>query len=215
MPVRSFDRLARIYAALERLAFGRSLERARFAHLDALAAARRILVVGDGDGRCLARLLQVAPAASIHAIDTSRAMLHRAAARVPPADRQRVTFERADVRFFQPRGSIDAVVTMFVIDCLTRDEAAAMIGTLAGALKAGGDWLWADFVEPPSGWRRLRARLWLRFLYWFFRVTTNLQVRDVPPAERLFDAAGLVPAAVLELQHGMVRSVRFRKETAG
>src|SRR5690606_35643402 len=50
-PPAGFVRVARIYHALERLAFGRALERARFALLPALAGCRDVLVLGDGDGR--------------------------------------------------------------------------------------------------------------------------------------------------------------------
>lgn len=209
----SFDRLAPVYKWLERIAFGRALEQARFAHVDSLADARRILVIGDGDGRCLERILDVARAASVDAMDTSLEMLARAADRLPAAARERVTFAETDVRTFTPTGTYDAITTMFVIDCLTRDEAAAVIARLARALKPGGAWLWADFVEPPSGWRRLRARLWLRFLYWFFRMTTGLQVRQVPPAEALFEAAGLAATSTVELQYGLIRSVRYAFRT--
>jgi hypothetical protein len=47
-----FDRLASAYRALEFLAFGGDLERARFAYLDRLASSRDILLLGEGDGRC-------------------------------------------------------------------------------------------------------------------------------------------------------------------
>lgn len=50
---RSFDRLARIYRVLELAAFGRDLERARFELLPHLRGAQAILIVGEGDGRCL------------------------------------------------------------------------------------------------------------------------------------------------------------------
>lgn len=210
----TFDRLARVYRPLEWIAFGRTLERARTAHLDALADARRALVIGDGDGLALARLLRIAPCASVHAIDTSAAMLERAASRLDDADRHRVTFEQADVRTFVARGPYDAITTLFVLDCLTSSDAAAVVARLSAELTPGGCWLWADFVEPPTGWRRLRARLLLRFLYWFFRMTTNLQVREVPPAEQLLDAAGLEAVAVTELEQGLIRSVLFRRPAA-
>jgi ubiquinone/menaquinone biosynthesis C-methylase UbiE len=90
----NFDRLARIYRALEFVAFGRDLERARYCFLDQLASCRDILVLGEGDGRCLARLVHVAPAARIHCVDASAAMLACAARRLTdPATRARVQFQ--------------------------------------------------------------------------------------------------------------------------
>ena len=81
-PAANFDPLARLYRALEYLAFGGDLERARFCLLDHLAGRRSILILGEGDGRCLARLLPLAPEARIHCLDASPAMLARAGARI-------------------------------------------------------------------------------------------------------------------------------------
>ncbi len=72
-----FDRVARLYRVLEYLSFGPMLERCRFHHLPALAAAdcSRALILGDGDGRFLARLLAACPELSAQAVDASPAML--------------------------------------------------------------------------------------------------------------------------------------------
>ncbi|MFI5356043.1 MAG: hypothetical protein ACHQ4G_01785, partial [Opitutales bacterium] len=59
-PSDRFGRLAAIYQPLEFLALGRDLERARFTLLPHLRDCTRILVPGDGDGRCLARLAAIA-----------------------------------------------------------------------------------------------------------------------------------------------------------
>ena len=49
------DRIARSYRWLEYAAFGVALERARFDFLRCAAEARRVLILGEGDGRFLAR----------------------------------------------------------------------------------------------------------------------------------------------------------------
>ena len=113
-----FDRLAPFYRALEFLAFGRDLERARFCFLGELRDCRSILVLGEGDGRFLARLAGIAPHARIHCVDSSPAMLALAAARIPGAGAgARVSFERADVlgARFDP-AAYDAVATLFFLD---------------------------------------------------------------------------------------------------
>ena len=134
----NFDRLARIYRGLEFVAFGRDLERARFEFLARVAAARSILILGEGDGRCLARLVAAAPRARIHCVDSSPAMLARAAARLDnPADRQRVTFECADVlKLDFPRAAFDAAITFFFLDCFAADVAAEVVRKIADALEA-------------------------------------------------------------------------------
>src|SRR5580693_5673615 len=95
--VRNFDRLAPIYRVLEYGAFGHDLERARFCFLEKLRDCRTILVLGEGDGRCLEQLVRAAPDAHIDCLDLSPAMLARAEARLPAEAGTRVTFRQADL----------------------------------------------------------------------------------------------------------------------
>jgi ubiquinone/menaquinone biosynthesis C-methylase UbiE len=207
-----FDRLARIYRALEVLAFGHDLERARFSFLDRLHDCRDILLLGEGDGRCLARVVAAAPAAHITCIDASAAMLARAAARLRREDRRRVTFERADLltrRFDAER--YDAVATFFVLDCFTEDQAASLVARVAPGLREGGRWLFADFVLPTARVSRWRARAWLAVMYCFFRWATGLRARALPPSEDLLRQAGFERSAVRDRQRGFVRSAVFTR----
>jgi ubiquinone/menaquinone biosynthesis C-methylase UbiE len=210
-PPPNFDRLAGGYRALEFLAFGRDLERARTAYVERLAGCREILVLGEGDGRYLARLVQVAPAARIHCVDASAAMLARACARLSrtPA-RERVTFERADA--FSLRlapGRYDAVATLFFLDCFPADHVATLIDRVRAGLRPDALWAWADFAVPPRGWARWRARATLAVLYAFFRWQTGLAARELPPAEELLQRAGFRPVAEREFQGGLLRSALF------
>jgi ubiquinone/menaquinone biosynthesis C-methylase UbiE len=211
---RSFDRLARHYHTLERLAFGRDLERARFQHLELLQNVDDILVLGEGDGRCLARLLRLAPHARIHCVDASAAMLNRASRRLSGRDRPRVTLTCADALSVElPVSAYDAVTTLFFLDCFTNREIRAMVPRIRRSLRSECQWLFADFAIPRAGWARLRARIWLTFLYAFFRWQTGLSARSLPDAEDAIIDAGFVPVSTLELQHGLLRSVAFRGTT--
>lgn len=207
----NFDSLAGLYRALEFLAFGRDLERARFTFLPELAACRRILVLGEGDGRCLQRLLACAPQAQIDCLDLSAAMLARAAARLPATDRPRVHFVQADLLTEDPPGTgYDAIVTCFFLDCFTAPQVTALLTRLLPRLAPGAHWLWADFVLPPRGLAHWRARVWLAALYTFFRWQTDLAVRALPPTEALLRAAGCQPVAQRDFQAGLLRAAVFR-----
>lgn len=212
-PAANFDPLVRFYRALEFLAFGGDLKRARFCLLDRLADRRSILVLGEGDGRALARLVQLAPLARIHCVDSSAAMLARAEARLAGTGaRDRVSFERADVLTceFRP-AQYDAVVTLFLLDCFDAAQAAGVVTRVSGALQPGAAWLFADFVLPARGIARLRARAWLGLLYAFFRWQTGLRTRELPPSENLILAAGFQCEARREFQWGLLRSAFFRE----
>jgi ubiquinone/menaquinone biosynthesis C-methylase UbiE len=211
---RSFDRLTGIYRTLEYVSFGRDLERARFAHLDTLRDSRFILVLGEGDGRCLQRLVRRAPQARIDCLDISPAMLARAAARITGTEAVgRVEFRQADLlRTELPPRRYDAVVTFFFLDCFTGEQAEKIMQQIHGSLQPEAIWLWADFALPSHGVARWRARAWLALLYTFFRWQTNLDARALPPVERLFDSLGWKPAMQRSFQHGLVRSAVFRRE---
>jgi SAM-dependent methyltransferase len=210
----SFDRLAQNYRALEFLAFGGALERARFRYLERLRRCRRILVLGEGDGRSLARLVQLAPEAHIHCLDLSAGMLARAAARLqgtPAADR--VTFEQADILAGGPLpAGCDAVTTFFFLDCFTAEQAEGVVSRVQAALAPEAFWLFADFVLPPRGLARLRGRAWLAVLYAFFRWQTGLPARVLPPSEALIERAGFAPEASEDSQNGLVRTTVFRRK---
>lgn len=207
----NFDRLARLYRPLEFLAFGRDLERARFCLLDRLADRRSILVLGEGDGRCLARLVRIAPHARIHCVDASAAMLARAVGRIhDPDTRARVTFTQADALALDlPTSRYDAVVTLFFLDCFTAEQTAALVARIAAALGPDARWLFADFAVPPRGGARLRARLWLAVLYTFFRWETGLSARVLPPSEASIADRGFAPVETRTRQGGLLRTVLF------
>lgn len=210
-----FGRLARVYACLEYIAFGRELERARFCFLEQLRECREILLIGEGDGRCLARLVEIAPAARLHCVDASPGMLTRAAARLRPVDRSRVTFTCADARTWLPSPqSYDAVVTAFFLDCLTPQSVAELAARVQPALRPGALWLFADFVLPESGFARGRAQLWLWTMYFFFRWQTGLAVKELPPSEEILRAAGWRERATRDFHGVFVRVVLFDRAPA-
>lgn len=209
----TFDRLARCYRGLELLAFGRDLERARFFHLERLRHCRKILVLGEGDGRCLARLVEVAPAARIHCLDLSAAMLDRAAVRIAGTEAQdRVTFECADILAgAPPPAGCDAVTTLFFLDCFTAEQVTGIVARVQAALEPDACWLFTDFVLPPGGFARLRARVWVAGLYAFFRWQTGLPVRTLPPSEEIIERAGFTREASRDFQRGLLRSAVFHR----
>jgi ubiquinone/menaquinone biosynthesis C-methylase UbiE len=209
-PAPSFDRLVSVYRALEFLAFGPALEQARFCFLDRLRDCRSVLVLGEGDGRCLARLLRAAPGAQVTCVDLSAAMLARAASRLDAAGCARVRFVQADLlQSPLPAGRFDAVVTCFFLDCFTSGQVEALVAAIAAQLTPDAFWLWADFRLPERGPARWRAQVWLVLLYAFFRWQTGLTTRALPPAEELIGRTGFVPQACRDFQLGLVRSVLF------
>jgi SAM-dependent methyltransferase len=208
-----FDRLARWYRALEFLAFGADLERARFEFLSRLAGCREILVLGEGDGRCAERLAALAPQASILCVDSSRGMIDRASSRIAGSGASgRVRFTCADARTLDlGQGRFDAVVTLFFLDCFTRAEVESLAARIGASLRPEALWLFSDFRVPERGLARLRARAWVGLLYLFFRWETDLGARALPPSEEILAASGWRPVACRDRQRGLLRSAVFQR----
>lgn len=207
---RGYDQLARVYRLLEFIAFGRALERARFHHFDRLRDCQRILLLGDGDGRGLALACRLAPHARIDSVDFSAGMLDRAARRLRPEDRARVTLRQADALSTDfPPDTYDAVTTLFFLDCFSDAQVRAFIEHLRPALTPNAVWLHADFALPSRGFHRLRAQTMLAPMLAFFRWQTGLAVRALPNSETLLHSAGFVPTADSSRQGGFIRSAVF------
>lgn len=183
------DRIAPWYRWMEYASFAGALHRRRCAFLPDLRDARKALVLGDGDGRFLTALAQRYPELEIDAIDSSREMLRLAARRTPPSDR--VRFHLLDaLRDPLPGRGYDLVVTHFFLDCFTTAETEQLIAKISDATSPHALWVLSEFHEPSSGWRRLRARLWVAFLYFAFRLTTGLRTRHLPEFRLALQAHG-------------------------
>jgi ubiquinone/menaquinone biosynthesis C-methylase UbiE len=204
------DRFAPWYRWVEYAAFGRALERRRFAFLHRLAGARQILILGEGDGRMLQRLLRVAPQAQIDVIETSAAMIDLARRRA--VDSPRVSFRLGDARRVPfPDSPYDAVVTMFFLDCFDEAELRALIPKIERAMAPRAMWIVSEFAIPAHGWRRLHAMVWIWIMYRFFGAVSGLRVRALPPIERLLAEANLLSSEREEERWGSIRSQIFRK----
>ncbi len=191
------DPIARAYRWMEFLAFGRALERCRLRYLDRLPVTQSALLVGDGDGRFLARLLPSAPQAAIQTIDSSAAMLALAQSRTAEP---RVTYTHADILTCPlPDAAFDLISTHFLLDCFTAEDLSNVIGRLARAARPQATWIVSEFREP-AWW----ARAIVRFLYLFFRLTTGLRVRRLTDHRPLLRAHGFELVAESHELHGLL-----------
>lgn len=208
------DRLARWYRWIEYAVFGRALERHRSAFLGRLATARRILILGEGDGRTLARLLDAAPESRVDVVERSAKMIALAKKRTVNVDRVRFVLGDA-LEMSWPEEHYEGIVTCFFLDCFTEAELRGLVEKLACALTARGEWLISEFTIPSEGWRRWKAKKWIEIMYGFFRLTTGLRVRDLPPIERVMSEAGLFRFASHPGHGDMIVSSVWKKGAAG
>ena len=191
----SFDRLAPHYRWMEFLLSGGKLQRCRTAFIRDIPAPRRVLMLGEGNGRCLVELLRAFPTARFTCVDASARMLECARARVHAhglSDAE-IEFIHADALQWQPPAAqFDLLVTHFFLDCFRAEQLAALIPRLTAAATPDARWLLADFREPSSGFSKWRARWILRAMYFFFRRVTRLPAKHLTPPDDFLQRSGFV-----------------------
>jgi len=169
------DRIAASYRWMEYAVFGRQLERRRRAFLSEVSLARRVLALGDGDGRALAALAAAAPGARIDYVDSSARMLDLARARAR-AGAGRIEYLRADARcFFETTAreqSYDLIVTHFFLDCFDDRELPVLIERASFATAPSARWIVSEFRPSHPA-----ARFLIAIMYRFFAAATGLKTR--------------------------------------
>lgn len=211
----SFDTLAPWYETFEWLTFGNALQRCRVACLNEIGAPRRVLVIGEGNGRFLCELLRLYPEAEVDCVDASERMLRLARKRVArelPDRAECVRFLHQDITSWAaPEQHYDLLVTHFVLDCFPKAELRALISKLARAATNGANWLLADFSIPRNGMARICARGWLGAMYLFFRVAARIQASELIDPTPLMRAEGFALARQHFFPRGMLKSEMWRR----
>ena len=209
------DPLARWYRWLEYAGFGRALERRRREFLPRLVHARKVLVLGEGDGRFLALLLRGSQTAEVDYVDGSAGMLALSRQRAVTAGNggsgaaRRTRFHHDDaLRWLQgrPPGGYDAICTHFFLDCFTPAQLEPLIGEVARHSTEDACWIVSEFRYPEGGLARWGGRALITGLYGFFRVFTGLEVDTLPEHGRLIEQAGFRCARQVVAHGGILES---------
>jgi ubiquinone/menaquinone biosynthesis C-methylase UbiE len=211
----NFDRVARIYRWSEYLALGTLLEHTRGHFLPQLLDRRSALVLGDGDGRFLAKLLQQNSGLQAVAVDTSATMLKLLAERCHRAisnDTIRLRVNNSSALTVIPAKDTDLIVTHFFLDCLTQHELERLTQRLASQVSRGTIWLVSDFALPHSRFLRPFAALYIRALYLAFRILTGLRVTRLPDAHTALQHSGFERTARHERLFGFIYTEIWQRQ---
>ena len=207
----NFDRVARLYRWVEYLSLGPLLQRTRVHFLPQLSECRSAFVLGDGDGRFLARLLAQNPSLHALAVDTSATMLEILQKRCAAAS-SRLSLQQTSALTAAPPEDVDLIVTHFFLDCLTQTEVDELATHIAAQSQPEPLWLLSDFRVPPSGAARPLARLYIRALYFAFRLLTGLRVQSLPDPQAALAHAGFKRIAQHERLFGIIYTELWQKE---
>jgi tRNA (cmo5U34)-methyltransferase len=207
LPDSGFDYVAAFYDPLARLVYGRALQQAQRAALQALPpGAPHVLIVGGGTGWVLGEVLQLRPAARVLYLEASPQMLRRSQEFMRqhwPSHLAQVEFRLGTEAALQPQEQFDAVVTFFLLDLFEPQRLRQLVGHLLAARRPGAPWLVADFARPRTWWQRGL----LAAMYGFFGLTTGISARRRPPIEAELSRLGMQPRPVGAFFGEMVEAV--------
>jgi SAM-dependent methyltransferase len=224
----NFDRVARIYRWAEYLTLGPLLVRTRNHFLPQLTHCRRALILGDGDGRFTAKLLERQPNLHALAVDTSATMLSLLRNRCHPHANRLQTLQTSALNLFHPDAPLesrtsnlasqisplapapDLIATHFFLDCLTQPEVDALTQRIAAQLHPGALWLVSDFGQPHPRILRPLAALYIRVLYRVFRILTGLRVTRLPNPQSALSNANFDRIARHDLLCGLIYTEIWR-----
>lgn len=180
----NYDKVARYYDWLSRTIFQRSIINAQVCLLPYINEHNTVLIVGGGTGWILEEIARVRPAGlEITYVEISGAMLRLSQKR--DYKQNNVTFVHESIETFIPSHAYDVILTPFLFDNFSTVNASLIFDKLHAVLKAGGSWLFADFVYDANR-GKLWQRLLLKTMYTFFRLICNIESAKLNDMEGLF-----------------------------
>jgi ubiquinone/menaquinone biosynthesis C-methylase UbiE len=209
----NFDRLARPYRWLEYMSFGPWLARCRNSRLLHLIDVSHALLLGDGDGRFLARLLETNSTVTADVVDSSRSMLailERRVRRSGPQARRRICLHHADALEWNPTGRYDLIVSHFFLDCFSTHQLEQLFDAVLPHALPGAQWVISEFAIPRNAFAAYLARRIIRLLYQVFGWTTGLPVRALPDYATGLFRRGLVLSHERRYLAGLLRTQVWR-----
>lgn len=215
-----FDSLASCYDLMEELLAGKRLALCRTAYLGRIPPPEKALILGEGHGRFLDRLLTTYPETRVTCIEQSTQMIGISRKRLESKNLSlsNIRFIHGDARGWQPGANdhYDLIVTHFFLDCFPAHELETLIPKIANCGKPGSRWLLSDFHEPTYGkLRRLRAQSILWLMYRFFRLATAIPARDLTDPLPLLEKSGFKMEERKEFEYGLLYTLLLRQGLGG
>lgn len=211
----NFNRVAPYFERLERIVFHKQMQRCRTIFLSDLPSLNKAALVGEGDGRFLIELLKYCECEKIHYIDSSQTMLEIARQRLQKCSSDfvnRVEFYHRDLSVeSMPDQNYDLIVTNFFLDVFDEKSLEENISKIAKSCKKSCAWLYADFQISGSLLRRLRSGAWIKVMYLFFKLISQIEANKLIDPSKFLDRQGFELQASIEMSQGLMRAERRQR----
>lgn len=203
-----FDRIAQLYSLAEFVLYGDGLQLSRIHFLDKFINAKKVIFLGEGDGRSLAYFLEKNRNSTIDYVDTSVAMLK--IAKMNCRNSPRVNFYHENLLNYlaeQPSSEVDLVVCPFILDTFNDAQISMIESEIHRILQPKGSWLITDYQT-----KNIYHSIHISLLYKFFSWVSGLRVQSLPDWNRLNLAKNFLVSAHKEFIGGLIFSKTFVKK---
>jgi ubiquinone/menaquinone biosynthesis C-methylase UbiE len=210
MKKKNFDGVASSYLFLETITFGNQLQKCRTSMISHLTNSKRVLVLGEGNGRFLEAFCKVNPLAEILVIDESPRMLDLAKRRIananPPINNQ-IKFRCANVFEILPlSGTFDLIVCNFFLDCFTSSEIGHLLGLFRQMILESGLLVVGDFRKPDSIFGKFIGEFILKIMHVFFEKTAGISATELTDLHAMLLERSFQKAVEKKLFFGFLNS---------
>ena len=166
----NFNFVAPFYDDLVQLVFGRTLYQASIHDLARIPANSKILVLGGGTGKLLTYLRE----SHVAYVEKAGKMIDKARERKGIGT---VDFIRDDFLSWQTDQQFDVVICPFFLDVFTLKNLEQVLIKIRSLTTQDGKLIVTDFQQTD----RIRHRILLKLMHWFFRITVRLEGRELAP----------------------------------
>lgn len=213
---RGFNLLSGIYDACARFVFGSQLIGLQQELLDSQPKRETCLIIGGGTGAILRHALDIQLAQHFYYAELSSRMLDRSKARLTAGERKAIRFG-TDWTTLLGSQKVDYIILPFVLDCYREPQVRAMIRELKQVLTPNGHILIIDFNEEQVDGKRPSSfqRLFIRWLYLFFAITTSIEARTLPRVLTLMPIEGFSIQKRIGKRNGWLLATCWSKSSTG
>lgn len=165
-----------------------------------------ILIIGEGTGKFLRKLLDLKPGSRVTCLDIAPKMLRSANVKIKGKNSM-VRMVCQDAFDFTPPEAYDLIVTNFFFDQYSRESFERIMARYKGCISKDGSWYFTDFV--PRG--KFFGPFVMFLLYRFFGTICRVEARSLENFPLLFMENGYFPVKTKDFFFN-IQAIIFKKE---
>jgi ubiquinone/menaquinone biosynthesis C-methylase UbiE len=205
----NYDAVAGSYDFLSKLIFGNAIKQSQVCLLPFIPPRSSILIAGGGTGWILEELAKIHPTGlKIVYVEVSSKMIALTGKRNP--GQNNISLICLPIEAYTTSQQFDVIITPYLFDNFTEQEATQNFYNLHHMLKPHGQWLFADFYISDKTAKQWQKML-LKTMYLFFSFVCNIQSRQLIDMNIYFEQNGYKIKYVHFYYRKFIRSCVWKK----